>query len=68
MKEKAHIAPSVDEATTALMFDPQTSGGLLIAVAREHAAALLADLAANHPRAAIVGECVARQETAIVIE
>ena len=68
MKQRARIAPSVDETTTALMFDPQTSGGLLIAVAREHANALLTDLAANHPRAAIVGECVARQETAIVIE
>ena len=68
MQDKARIAPAVDETTATLMFDPQTSGGLLIAVAREQAGALLAELAANHPRAAIVGECVARQATAIVIE
>ncbi|HEU4929497.1 MAG TPA: AIR synthase-related protein, partial [Candidatus Krumholzibacteria bacterium] len=65
---KARIASSVDETTTTLMFDPQTSGGLLIAVAREQADLLLADLRANHPRAAVVGECIARQEAAIVIE
>ena len=68
MQDKARIASSVDDVTTTLMFDPQTSGGLLIAIAREHADALLAELKANHPHAAIVGECVARQDAAIVVE
>ena len=68
MKDKARIAATVDDTTATLMFDPQTSGGLLIAVAREQADALLADLRTNHPHAAMVGECVARQEAAIVIE
>ncbi len=68
MKEKTSVAATIDEATATLLFDPQTSGGLLIAVARENAPALLADLKPKHPRAAIVGECVARGSHAIVVE
>jgi len=68
MKDKTRISKSVDETTTTLMFDPQTSGGLLIAVARDDAPRLLDDLKTNHPRAAIVGECIARGEHSIVIE
>lgn len=68
MKDKTRIASSIDATTTSLLFDPQTSGGLLIAVAHERATALLEDLQKNHPRAAMVGECVARGDHAIVIE
>jgi len=43
-----------------LLFDPQTSGGLLIAVARERGPALLSALrAAGDPAAAIIGEVTA---------
>jgi selenide,water dikinase len=42
-----------------LLFDPQTSGGLLIAVPPEKVTALLADLAASGHRAAEIGELVA---------
>ncbi len=62
------IAPTVGETPTALMFDAQTSGGLLIAVPPEETDALLAELRANHPQAAIVGECVARDDVAVIIE
>jgi selenide,water dikinase len=62
------LAPSVDEATTALLCDAQTSGGLLIAVAPERADSLLAKLKQNHPQAAIIGECVPRADVAIVVE
>ncbi len=68
MQDKARVSPSVDETTTSLLFDPQTSGGLLIAVARARADALLADLEKNHPRAAAVGECVARRDVSVVVE
>lgn len=68
MKDKVRVAPSVEETMTSLLFDPQTSGGLLVAVARENAAALLAELKKNHSHAAVVGECVARSNVAIVVE
>ena len=39
-----------------VLFDPQTSGGLLVAVDAEEAEALLSDLRAAGAPAAIVGE------------
>jgi selenide,water dikinase len=68
MQDKARVASTIDETTTSLLFDPQTSGGLLIAVAPARAHALLAELKTNHPHAAVVGECVARRDVAIVVE
>lgn len=62
------IASSVDATTTSLLFDAQTSGGLLIAVPPAQAAPLLAQLKLNHPQAAIVGECVMRRNVSIVVE
>jgi selenide,water dikinase len=41
-----------------LLFDPQTSGGLLLAVPPDAAAALLAELEASGHRAAAIGEVV----------
>ena len=68
MSEKASIAPSVDASTTAILFDAQTSGGLLFAVSPAHAAPLLAALKPNHPHAAIVGECVSRRNVSVVVD
>lgn len=48
-----------DEARRQIVFDPQTSGGLLLAVAGETAPALLAALLACGHRAADIGEVVA---------
>jgi selenide,water dikinase len=62
------LPPSVHEATIALLFDAQTSGGLLIAVAPAQADALLAKLRVHHPQAAIVGECVPRGKAAIIVQ
>lgn len=41
------------------LFDPQTSGGLLIGIAADRAEALLAQLRKSCPEAAIIGEVVA---------
>ncbi len=49
------LSSSVSSVQLDLMYDPQTSGGLLMAVHHEDAAALLADLHACGERAAIVG-------------
>ena len=43
-----------------IVFDPQTSGGLLVAVNSEHADLLLEDIRVNDPRAAIIGSVIER--------
>jgi selenide,water dikinase len=49
----------VEEHTRRILFDPQTSGGLLISVGAEHAAELLSDLRRGGvPQAVVVGEVV----------
>jgi len=51
-----HFAPSVPERTRALLFSPETSGGLLAAVPRGETEACLARLRAAGVEAAVVGE------------
>ncbi len=54
------IDPSVPQELQDVMFDPQTSGGLLIALSEEDARALLERLTREGvPEAAIIGEVVA---------
>ena len=48
-----------------LLFDPQTSGGLLISVDATQADALLADIKKTDPIACIIGEVIPRQESVI---
>jgi selenide,water dikinase len=51
------LAPGVDEVSRALLTDPQTSGGLLVACDRDSAAQVLAVLAEQgFTQAAVVGE------------
>ena len=51
-----------------ILFDPQTSGGLLIALSPEQAPALLADLQAIGLPARIVGELTQRTEPEILVQ
>lgn len=51
-----------------IMFDPQTSGGLLISVHSEDAENLLGDLKNIEAKASIVGEVVKREEFNILVE
>ena len=61
-RNRAHFEPWVDfaaalsEPKRKLLFDPQTSGGLLIAVDAADAQSLLADLLAAGEAAAVIGE------------
>lgn len=50
-----------------ILFDPQTSGGLLIALSKEEAQGLLAELKAAGLPAEIVGEITQRTETEMLI-
>lgn len=53
---EAELPPGLDEIASEVLFDPQTSGGLLLAVPTEGAASLLDALHASGHRAADVGE------------
>lgn len=57
----------VSFAMEEILFDPQTSGGLLIALDKEEAGALLKDLKALGLPASIVGEITEKQETEITV-
>ena len=54
------FTPGIDESTRRILFDPQTSGGLLISISPDRAVALLSSLKASGVQAAaIVGDVVA---------
>ena len=61
------VAPSVDLNLLRLLFDPQTAGGMLIAVTKEKAAALLRKLRENYPHAQVIGEVAPRRSRSIVV-
>jgi selenide,water dikinase len=61
------IASSVDANLLKLLFDPQTAGGMLIAVAEDKAEALLGKLRANYPQAQIIGRVSPRDSRSIVV-
>ena len=50
-----------------LLFDPQTSGGLLISVPMEYAEALWADIQKDDPAAAIIGQVAPREEFSVIV-
>jgi selenide,water dikinase len=60
---KVRYLPAPAPALQALLFDPQTSGGLLLAVPEASAAALLSDLA----QARAIGRVVASGEAALIV-
>ncbi len=71
-KNRNHVGESVsfENVTFAMeevLFDPQTSGGLLIAVPEKRAEALLADLKKEGHPAAIVGEILPKSEKEIYV-
>ncbi len=63
------FAPSVDRLVQDILFDPQTSGGLLIGVEKESAGDLVAELREKGiPEAAIIGEVIAEPKRRIEID
>ncbi len=61
------FAATVDEDSRALLFDPQTSGGLLIAIAPERAPALSAELQRRQIPAAQIGEVLPQRSPLIQV-
>jgi selenide,water dikinase len=66
--EDISIAAGTDVNLVKLLFDPQTAGGLLLAIAEDKADDLLAELRRNYPRAEIIGRVMAHGTRAIVVE
>jgi selenide,water dikinase len=69
LEPKTRFAAGVDDATRMLLCDAQTSGGLLIALPRERAPELVAELGRKRTlAAAVVGELVAGEPGAIEVQ
>jgi selenide,water dikinase len=66
--EDVEVASRVDPNLMKLFYDPQTAGGLLLAIAESKAEGLLRELRSNYPRAAIIGRVKPRGERAILIK
>jgi selenide,water dikinase len=58
--EDIEIAADVDPNLVKLFYDPQTAGGLLLAIAETKAADLLIELRQNYPHAEIIGRVAER--------
>jgi selenide,water dikinase len=61
------IAPRVDSSLVKLLFDPQTAGGMLIAINEMKAKALLSNLRTNYPHAQIIGRVSPRGSRSVVV-
>jgi selenide,water dikinase len=60
--------PSIPLDLLDVMFDPQTSGGLLISLPEKKALKLLADLKGEIPHAEIIGQVISQDVFTIIIE
>ena len=60
--------PNVTQTMEDICYDPQTSGGLLIALPAEAAEACLAELRQAIPQAAMIGQVTERQDYAVYLD
>ena len=65
---EVRIASTVDPNLMKLFYDPQTAGGLLLAIAEEKAEGLWFELRRNYPRAEIIGRVIDRGTEAISVK
>ncbi len=69
IRDKLSIHSPDTEKWLQLLSDPQTSGGLLIAIPPENADACLRELKKNgYPEAAVIGEFTAKKEAEIILK
>jgi selenide,water dikinase len=64
---EVEVASTVDSELMKLFYDPQTAGGLLLAISEERADELLRELRTNYPRAEIIGRVKERGEKTIIV-
>ena len=62
-----NIARGIDPNLVKLFFDPQTAGGMLLAISEDNADDLLTELRRNYPRAEIIGRVTERGSRAITV-
>lgn len=62
------VKEGISQSMMDVLYDPQTSGGLLIAVAEKDSASLLTALQGAIPCAAVVGYASAKTDAALIIE
>ncbi len=67
MKGKASVAPNVSQAMADMLFDPQTSGGLLISLPEKESGKLLDALQTHCPDARMVGQVGEKKDKDIQI-
>ena len=60
--------PGVTRAMDDICYDPQTSGGLLMALPREAAEECLTELRRAIPQAAVIGSVTDRREYAVYLD
>ena len=65
--EDVSIANDIDPNLVKLVYDPQTAGGLLLAIPQEKANDLLTELRKNYPSAEVIGRAKARADKIIFI-
>ncbi|HKY04565.1 MAG TPA: selenide, water dikinase SelD, partial [Blastocatellia bacterium] len=65
--DDVEIEGSISKELTSLLYDPQTAGGILMAIAEDRAPQLLERLRADYPQAAIIGRVVERGPRSIKV-
>ncbi len=65
--EDVSIADDVDTDLVKLFYDPQTAGGLLLAIEEARADDLLKQLRENYPRAEVIGKVTERVKSSIFV-
>jgi selenide,water dikinase len=65
--EDISCAEGIDPNLLKLFFDPQTAGGLLLAIREDKADDLLAELRRNYPRTEIIGRVIERGSRALSV-
>jgi selenide,water dikinase len=66
--QSVRLSETLTKPMASLLFDPQTAGGMLIAIEATRAEAMLARLGETYTDAAIIGRVTARGEHAIVVD
>ena len=66
--DKVKFGPNVSREMEDVLFDPQTSGGLLISVPKDNADLLLEELSNTPTRHGVIGEVVEKEEYYLIVE